>query len=77
MTEPDLLTISVTAFIAVIVLLALLAGVIRALTAIFPDVAVSPETDAAGPDGALLAAIHAAASLAHSGTRVTRIEEMR
>jgi hypothetical protein len=67
MTEPNLLIISLSAFIAVILLLSLLAGIIRALTALFPV--------ADGPDAAVLAAISAAAARVYPGTKVTRIEE--
>jgi hypothetical protein len=70
MTEPDLLSISIFAFAAVFGLLSLLAILMRLLTAVFPA-----KTD--GPDSALYAAISSAASLAHPGTRVTRIEENR
>ncbi len=70
MTEPNLLVICITAFIVVMLLLALLAGVIRVLMEVFPE-------KTRGADAALLAAIHAAAALAHPGTRVTRIEEVR
>jgi hypothetical protein len=68
MTEPDLFVISVTAFLAVLVLLSVLAGIIRVLTALFPE-------PAAGPDDALIAAVHTAAARAHPGMRVTNIEE--
>jgi hypothetical protein len=74
--EPNLLIISITAFIAVIVLLAILAGVIRLLTTVFPagpEKVKGPE----GPDAALLAAIHAASAHAYPGMRVTNIEETR
>jgi hypothetical protein len=70
MTEPNLLIVCVTAFVAVVLLLALLAGTIRLLMAVFPE-------RLEGPDAALLAAIHAAAAAVHPGTRVTRIEEIR
>jgi hypothetical protein len=68
--EPNLLLISVFAFLAVFLVLLVLAGIMRALTHFFP-----PPDD--GPDAALLAAISAAASAAWPGLRVTRIEEQR
>jgi hypothetical protein len=71
MNEPNLMVVCITAFVAVVLLLALLAGVIRVLTAVFPEKV--PE----GPDAALVAALHAAAALAYPGTRVTGIEEVR
>jgi hypothetical protein len=70
MNEPSLLIVSLTAFLAVIVLLAVLAGAIRVLMALFPE---KPQ----GGDDAMLAAIHAAAALRHPGMRITRIEELR
>jgi NADH:ubiquinone oxidoreductase subunit 2 (subunit N) len=70
MTEPDLLSISFFAFIAVFSLLSVLAILMRVLTAVFPQ-------KADGPDSALIAAITSAASLAYPGTRVTHIEETR
>jgi hypothetical protein len=70
MTPPDLLTISVFAFLAVFLLLSLLAGLMRGLTALFPE---QPD----GPDEAVIAAIASAAAIAFPGTRVTRIEETR
>jgi len=71
MTEPSLLVASLTAFIAVALLLSLLAGVIRLLTAVFP------ERETHLDDGALIAAIHATAARAHPRSRITRIEEIR
>lgn len=69
MTEPNLLIISVSAFLAVIILLSVLAGMIRLLTVLFPA-----ESEAS--DATVVAAIHAAAAATHPGTRVTRIEEV-
>ncbi len=70
MTEPSLLIICITALFAVILLLALLAGVIRGLMALFPE-------KGEGPDAALLAAINSAAAFAFPDAKVTRIEEIR
>lgn len=70
MTEPDLLTISIVAFLAVFGLLSVLAIVMRLLTMIFPG-------GKGRSDEALYAAIHTAAAQAFPGTRVTRIEENR
>jgi hypothetical protein len=69
MAEPNLLIICAAAFIAVIVLLSVLAATIRILTTLFP---VPDDTDAA-----LVAAIAAAHAGAYPGTRITRIEEHR
>jgi hypothetical protein len=69
MTEPNLLVISISAFIAVILLLSFLAGIIRLLTALFPV--------AEGLDAAVVAAISAAAARVYPGTKITKIEEKR
>ena len=66
-TEPNLFVICAAAFVAVLSLLSLLAGMIRVLTALFPP----PEVQ----DSALVAAIAAAATRAHPGTRITNIQE--
>jgi hypothetical protein len=71
MTEPNLLLVCVTAFFAVVLLLGLLAGVIRLLTAVFPE-RVPEDTGAA-----VVAAIHSAVARAYPSARVTRIEEIR
>jgi hypothetical protein len=70
MTEPDVLGISLIAFAVVFALLSLLAVVMHGLTALFP----APDDD---PDGAVIAAVSAAAAQAYPGTRVTDIEEVR
>lgn len=69
MTEPSLLVVCAAAFLAVLVLLSVLAGLIRALTALFPV----PEAS----DAALVAAITSAVSRVHPGMAVTNIQENR
>jgi hypothetical protein len=69
MTEPSLLLICAAAFLAVILLLSLLAGIIRGLTALFPAVV--------GPDAALIAAISAAAARVYPGAKITNIQERK
>jgi hypothetical protein len=69
MTEPSLLIICAAAFVAVILLLSFLAGIIRVLTTLFP---VPEDTDAA-----LIAAITSVHAGAYPGTRITNIEEHR
>lgn len=69
-TEPSLLVVCAAAFMAVLVLLSVLAGLIRALTALFPV----PETS---DDAALVAAITSAVSRVHPGLAVTNIQENR
>lgn len=85
MTEPALWTLSLQAFSAVIVVLALLAGAVRLLTLVFqapPAVPVEAKVaaraaDTGGSDAFVLAAIHAAVQRAHPGARVTRVDEVR
>jgi hypothetical protein len=71
-SEPGLLLICAVAFVAVALLLGVLAAVIKLLTVVFPERAGPDETDAG-----LVAAIHAAAARAHPGHRITSIEESR
>jgi hypothetical protein len=68
--DPSLLVICATAFVAVMLLLSLLAGVIQILMILFPE-------EDKGADPALLAAVHTAAAAAHPGHRVTSVEEVR
>jgi hypothetical protein len=68
-TEPGLLTLSLSAFTAVLVLLGALALVIRLLTSLFPG--APPIADAA-----VVAAIQAAVHQSLPGHRVTRIEAL-
>ena len=93
MDTPELWLLSVSAFTAVMLLLALLAVTIRLLTLAFPAPAVAggPRTagppvapSAAGPpagsgatDAAVLVAIHAAAQRVLPGARVSQVEEVR
>ncbi len=71
MTEPNLLVICVAAFVAVMMLLALLAAVFALLTRMFPV----PTKDEIDPG--VVAAIHTAVAAAYPGTRITAIEEVR
>lgn len=71
MTEPNLLTISIFAFIAVFVLLAVLAVLMHALTVLFPEKSSDDQ------DAAMLSAIMSAAAAAYPGMRVTHVEEIR
>ena len=66
--EVSLFTICGVAFLAVFVLLIVLAMVIRLITLVFP---MRGQADGA----ALVAAISTAAAAVYPGTRVTRIEE--
>lgn len=67
MDSPSLLLVCVIAFLAVFVLLGLLALIMRLLIAALPE---KPKSDAP-----LLAAVTTAASAAHPGMKVTRVEE--
>ena len=64
----NLFGVCLTAFIAVIVLLSALAGVIHLISRLFPDVRH-------GVDAPLVAAIEGAVTAVYPGARVTRIEE--
>ncbi len=90
MNEPALWTLSLQAFSAVIVVLALLAGAVRLLTLVFKAPPAVPggvqvptrstdagAPDAGAPDAFVLAAIHAAVRRAHPGARVTRVDETK
>ena len=68
MESTDLLLVCVSAFVAVFALLAALAIVMRAMTAVFPE---RGSRDGAAP----LAAIAAATSAAYPGMKVTHVEE--
>lgn len=68
MGSPDLLLICLSSFAAVFLLLSVLALVMRALIALFPQPIGSTDT-------AMLAAVAAAVSAAHPGATITKIEE--
>ena len=70
MHTPDLLLISTIAFSAVLVLLAVLAGVIRLITMVFP-------ARATNDDAAVLAAVTSIYSTLYPGTHLTTMEEVR
>lgn len=87
MENPNLFLICFNAFIAVMVLLSLLAGALRGLIELFPERApqieptlpvgrVSP-TDHRVADPVIAVAIASAVHTAAPGARVTRIEEIR
>jgi Na+-transporting methylmalonyl-CoA/oxaloacetate decarboxylase gamma subunit len=76
MSPPNLLVICISAFLAVFVLLAFLALVMRGLMALYPERALGPvSAPAGGIDAATLAAVAAATAFAFPGTRVTHVEE--
>jgi len=66
----DLLVTCGVAFVAVFVLLAFLALVMRILVILFPD--TRPRTDAA-----VMAALAVTMSTVYPGTRITKVEEER
>ena len=70
MPEQDLLTISTIAFCAVLLLLALLAGIIRLIMLAFP-------ARESGTDAALVAAVTTVYSALYPGTTLTTMEEVR
>ena len=89
LTDPNLVTLSLSAFLAVLVVLSFLALVIRGLAFVFrergpaataPGSAASPTAAAPADahstvDAALVAALQATLARQHPGHRVTRIEE--
>ncbi len=83
MDTPELWLLSVSAFTAVMTLLALLAVAIRLLTLAFPAPAVvvpsaaGPPAGSGATDAAVLVAIQAAAQRVHPGARVSQVEEVR
>jgi hypothetical protein len=70
MNPPDLLVVSLSAFVAVFLLLSFLAVVMRLLMAAFPE-------KIGGIDSATIAAVTAAATYAFPGTKVTKVEEIK
>jgi len=70
MESPDLLIICASAFIAVFVLLAFLAIVMRIITVLFPQ-------KAASTDAVAIAAVASVISTLYPGTRITKVEELR
>jgi hypothetical protein len=70
MGSPDILLVCVTAFIAVFILLTILALVMRALIAVFPE-------RISDSDPAMLAAVAAVVSAAYPGAKISKIQEQR
>ena len=81
MNEPSLLVMCLNAFVAVLVLLSVLALVMRLLLIVFPANGAAATAGRGGDahggaaDPALAAAISVAAQIVAPGARVTRIEE--
>jgi hypothetical protein len=71
MSASDFLTICGTGFLAVFILLSLLAVLMRLLTLAFPEV---PEGES---DAQAIAAIAVAMNSLYPGTRITRIEKQK
>jgi hypothetical protein len=71
MDSNQLLFVCLSAFLAVFVLLAVLAVTMRILVAVFPETLEK----LAKSDAALLAAVTTAAASIYPGMRVTRVEE--
>ncbi len=80
MDQPALWLVALNAFVAVVVLLAVLAGAIRLLSVVFPERAAPAPApaavDASAPtlDAPTLAAIQVAVQRALPGGRVVRVE---
>jgi hypothetical protein len=82
MTQPDLLTVCIAAFFAVMILLTVLAGMIQLLSVIFPHREPPPSGKTGGsgesaPEAAVVAAMHVAAAALYPRHAITRIEEIR
>ena len=71
----DLLTICITAFLAVFGLLALLALVMRLILVFFPDRELDVVTEVE-PDAAVIAALTSAISRLYPGTKISNIKEL-
>lgn len=69
MGSPELLVICISAFIAVFVLLAVLAVVMRLIIIIFPQKTPVGDT-------AMLAAVASVAATLYPGTKITKVEEI-
>ncbi len=69
MGSPELLVICISAFIAVFVLLAVLALVMRLIIVIFPQKTVVGDT-------AMIAAVASVAATLYPGTKITKVEEI-
>jgi len=70
MNPPDLLVVSLSAFVAVFLLLSFLAVVMRILIAVYPE-------KIEGIDAATIAAVSAATAYVFPGTKVTKVEEIK
>ncbi len=77
MADPNLVSLSLSAFLAVIVVLSFLALVIRLLAFAFRErlAAPAPAATEGASDPALVAALHAALQWHRPGYRITRIDE--
>ena len=70
MGSTELLMVCASAFIAVFLLLALMALVMRIIIILFPQSAI-------GADAATIAAVASVISAAYPGTRITKVEELQ
>lgn len=83
MTDPNLVSLSFSAFLAVLVVLSLLALAIRALALVFHERVPAPVAPSLEPaasastagDPALVAALHAVIAQQRPGARIARIDE--
>jgi Na+-transporting methylmalonyl-CoA/oxaloacetate decarboxylase gamma subunit len=73
MPTPSLMVICGVAFLAVFFVLTFLAGVMRALTKLFPQLDATPESI----DPAIVTAITEGTKFTYPGMRVTVIEEIK
>lgn len=69
MQSPELITICISAFLAVFALLAILALIMRLIIMAFPA--------RAGGDAAVIAAISTVMQNVYPGTKITKVEEIK
>ncbi len=70
MESPDLISISITAFAAVFLVLILLSVFMRIIISIFPQ-------DETSDDTPVMAALASAVNSVYPGTQITKIEELK
>jgi len=68
--EPSVFSSCILSFLAVFILLGILAVLMRVITALFPEGGKADDTP-------VIAAIHTAVAVKFPGARVTRIEEIQ
>ena len=75
MESIDLLTVCISAFIAVFGLLTILALIMRLILVAFPEREI-PQPAVAATDGAVIAAVTTVISNLYPGTKISKVEEV-